>query len=334
MTEGALVKSIDPTIVLQWLHKNPELKELCAAYPDEWERVQGELGTVLGQGRPEELQAYLKRLSMQEALPARGPVSKKASDSSLRQIIRYRMAHSAVKQHCIAIATGIESGKVRFNLLNGFVAQKLLFADGLERKPVSMFWFRMLWPLIWQKRLLMPLVQPEGIYCFYSKQLIVALAEKIGTLSCLEIAAGDGTLTRFLAHQGVQIKATDDYSWEHSVRYPEWVARRDAKEALRLHTPEVVICSWPPAGNNFERQVFRTRTVQLYIVIGSRHRFAAGNWGDYRQQTTFSCEEDRELSRLVLPPELDAGVYLFRRIPHSHEAAEDSPAENGGRRRD
>jgi hypothetical protein len=313
MTEGDLVKSTDPDAVVQWLQKMPELKELCAEYPDEWERVQGELGIALGQGKPEELQAYLKRLAPQGPVPVRGQGNRKTTDSAVRQIIRYRMAHGAVKQHCIAIATGIESGKVRFNLLNGFVAQKLLFSDGLERKPVSMFWFRMLWPLVWQKRLLMPLVQPEGIYCFYSQRLIVALAETIGTRSCLEIAAGDGTLTRFLAQQGVRIRATDDWSWPHAVRYPEWVARLDAKEALRLHAPEVVICSWPPAGNNFERQVFRTRTVQLYIVIGSRHRFAAGNWGDYQQQSTFSFDEDTELSRLVLPPELDAGVYLFRR---------------------
>jgi hypothetical protein len=308
----------DPDTALQWLGNSPGLNELCAEYPDEWERVQGELGTVLAQGRPEALQAYLKRLSMQGPAPEGG--RGKSTESAVRNIIRYRMAHSAVKQHCIAIATGIESGKVRFNLLNGFVAQKLLFADGLERKPVSMFWFRMLWPLIWQKRLLMPLVQPEGIYCFYSRQLIAALVEKIGTRPCIEIAAGDGTLTRFLAQQGVQIKASDDYSWEHAVRYPEQVARLDAKEALRLHAPEVVVCSWPPAGNNFERQIFRTRTVQLYIAINSRHRFASGNWGDYQQQSAFSIEEDRALSRLVLPPELDAGVYLFRRKPGSTQS--------------
>ena len=309
------MKATDPDSVLQWLHKNPELKELCAEYPDEWECVQGELGAVLAQGKPEVLQAYLRRLSLQGPVSSRGQGGKKTTDSAVRQSIRYRMAHTALKQHCIAVATGIESGKVRFNLLNGFVAQKLLFADGLERKPVSMIWFRMLWPLIWQKRLLMPLVQPEGIYCFYSHQLIAALADRIGARSCIEIAAGDGTLTRFLAQQGVQIQASDDYSWEHAVRYPEWVARMDAKEALRLHAAEVVICSWPPAGNNFESQVFRTRSVQLYIVISSRHRFAAGNWDDYQRQSAFDFEEDSELSRLALPPELDAAVYLFRRKP-------------------
>jgi hypothetical protein len=302
-----------PDSVLTWLQSNPGLKELCAEFPDEWERVQTELGSVLSQGKPGDLQAYLKRLSTQAPSPVRGKGKGRSSDAAVRQLIRFRMAQSSVKQHCTAIATGIESGKVRFNLLNGFVAQRLLFADGLERKPVSMFWFRAIWPLIWQKRLLMPLVQPEGIYCFFSKELIMALAGLIGKRSCVEIAAGDGTLTRFLAQQGVKIQATDDYSWEHAVRYPEWVSRVDAKEALRLHSPEVVICSWPPAGNSFERQVFRTRSVQLYIVISSRHRSAAGNWDDYRQQTAFSFEEEMQLGRLVLPPELDAGVYLFKR---------------------
>jgi len=303
----------DTESLLKWLKNNPGLKELCAEFPGEWERVQAELGCVLAQGKPEELPAYLKLLSKQATSQPGGQGRLKEQDARVRQIVRYRMAHTAVKQHCIALASGVESGRVRFNLLNGIIAQKLLFAEGLVRKPASMFWFRLLWPMVWQKRMLMPLVQPEGIYCFYSRQLIAALAEKIGTRCCVEIAAGDGTLTRFLVQQGVRIQASDDYSWEHAVRYPEWVARLDAKEALRLHSPDVVICSWPPAGNSFERQVFRTRSVQLYIVISSRHRFAAGNWGDYQGQSAFSFEEDRELSRLVLPPELDAGVFLFRR---------------------
>jgi hypothetical protein len=303
----------DTESALQWLHKNPELKELCAKYPDEWEHVQLELGSLMSRGSAEELQTYLKCLSQLAAAPSKAQISKQSPEAVIRNIIRNRMAHTAVKQHCIAVASGIESGKVRFNLLNGFIAQKLLFEDGLERKPVSMFWFRLLWPLLWQKRMLMPLVQPEGIYCFYSQQLITALAGIIGTCSCLELAAGDGTLSRFLTQQGVAVQASDDYSWEHSIRYPEWVRRMDAKEALRFYAPEVVVCSWPPAGNSFERQVFRTRSVQLYIVIGSHHRFAAGNWDDYQQQSMFSFEEDTELSNQVLPPELDAGVYLFRR---------------------
>jgi hypothetical protein len=53
--------------------------------------------------------------------------------------------------------------------------------------------------------------------------------------------------------------------------------------------------------------------VQLYVVITTRHRFAAGNWDSYAGQTGFTCTEDRRLARLVLPPELDPTVLVFRR---------------------
>ncbi len=51
----------------------------------------------------------------------------------------------------------------------------------------------------------------------------------------------------------------------------------------------------------------------IYIVIGSRLRFAAGNWNDYERQSAFTFEEEEALSRLVLPPELGSAVYIFRR---------------------
>ncbi len=306
-----------PASVWEWLETNPPLKELCFRYPQEWEQVQQELAQALAGGSQEALQSFLKRLSIKATLPKgslkgmRG--TNKILESGLTHVIRYRMAHLAVKQHLVSVASGVESGKIRFNFLNGFIAQKLLFFQGLERKPVSMFWFRLLWPLLWQKRLLMPLVQPEGIYCFYSSNLISGLAGLIGQRKCCEIAAGDGTLSRFLMAKGINITATDDYSWEHSVKYPDWVVKRDAKEALSMDRPEVVICSWPPANNAFEKQIFKTRSVQMYIVIGSRHQIAAGNWDEYSRQVNFVCEEEKNLSRFVLPPELDSAVYVFRR---------------------
>lgn len=304
------MKSENAEKTVAWLQTSPSLSELCAAYPEEWETVQHRLAAVLGRGNPEELVFYLKRLSHQGTISG-----KKSAAVPVREMVRYQMAHAAVRQHCVSVASGVESGKVRFNLLNGFIAQKLLFAHDLERKPVSLFWFRLIWPLIWQKRYLMPLVQPKGIYCFYSRQLIVELSRIIGKRHCLEIAAGDGTLSRFLKQQGVPVTATDDYSWQHSVSYPEWVVIKDARDALSQYSPEVVICSWPPARNGFERQIFRTRSVQLYILITSRHQHAAGNWDTYLDQQLFDMQEDAVLSRLVLPPEIDAGVYLFTRKP-------------------
>ena len=60
--------------------------------------------------------------------------------------------------------------------------------------------------------------------------------------------------------------------------------------------------------------MFTTDSVQLYIVITSRHAFAAGDWDAYRRQSTFSVTEAPELSALVLPPELDCTVIVFRRL--------------------
>lgn len=311
------MKREHPDQVIKWLQTEPLLSDLGTQFPVLLETVRCEVAEIVDGGTAAGLQRYLKQMNREERIlgkklqGCRG--DKNIAAALAQQIVRTRMAHLVIKQHLISEATGIEKGKVRFNLLNGFLAQKLLFKEGLERKPASLFWFRLLWPLLWQRRLLMPLVQPEGIYCFYSRPLVDRLAGLIGGRSCLEIAAGDGTLARFLADRGVNVTATDDHSWKHQVSYPDFVVKRDALEALREYSPEVVLCSWPPAGNTFEHQVFRTRSVQLYIVISSKHQFAAGNWEDYRQQSLFDFEEDNKMSALVLPPELDAAVYIFRR---------------------
>jgi len=302
---------------LDWLRAGPTLAELRARYPNEWDAVAAELAAIFAGGRPERLQAYLASLAAPVAAESKGvgrrPNQQKLEAEALARLIRHRMVHLALKGYVLSAAAGGKSGKIRFNWLNGFVAQKLLFAHELVRKPVSMFWFRLLWPLLWQKALLLPLVEPKGIYCFYSRPLIEALARLIDGRECLEIAAGDGTLSRFLAAEGVAVTATDDYSWKHAVNYPDTVLKLDAGQALKRFKPRVVVCSWPPANNGFERLVLADAGVELYIVIGSRHTFATGNWADYRSQTGFEFVEDSALGRGVLPPELGGTVYLFRR---------------------
>lgn len=297
---------------LEWLKTNPSLDELCARYPDEWSAVQQDISAIVERGEAQELKVYLDNLSA-HAAPGKGSRHKNM-EATLAQFIRSRMAHESVRKLCLStLAAGTAKGRLRFNLFNGYIAQKLLFSKGLERKPVSLFWFRLFWVLVWQKKLLMPLVQPKGIYCFYSRELVGALAGKIASRSCLEIGAGDGTLARFLKDQGVNLTATDNHSWSNAVKYPEWVIKLDAISALQAYAPEVVICSWPPAQNDFERHVFAMPSVQLYIVIGSRHQFAFGNWKDYMQQSAFELEEDKRLGALVLPPEMESAVFLFRR---------------------
>jgi hypothetical protein len=279
-----------------FLAKRPSLREMREAYPKEWEQVQAEIAQVVNTGDVDQLKAYVQR------------VSKGKSD------IKRAMAVEALRKVCVSAATGVTKGKVRFNLVNGWLAQKLLFkGTDLERKPVNLAAFSVIWPLLTQKRFLMPLVEPKGIYCFYSRRLVKELAKEIGDRKAVEIAAGDGTLSRFLKDEGVDITATDDYSWSHAIDFPEDVQNQDAETALREHAPQVVICSWPPAGNDFEHAVFETPSVELYVVIASQHAFASGNWNAYSDQTAFDYEEDKQLTKLVLPPELEGAVYLFRR---------------------
>ena len=297
----------NPKKVWRWLKTTPPLNDLCERYPDEWAAVRRAISD-----------AYERRKSGEPPPSLPNPRRRKtkaggALDPALSQFIRHRMTQLAVKNYGLIAASGVKEGVIRFNWLNGTLVNRLLFARDLVRKPASLFWFRLLWPLVWQRKRLMLLAEPEGIYCFYSRRLIEKLAALIGDRSCLEIAAGDGTLTRFLKDRGVRITASDNASWTHAVTFPESVVKRDAKDALKVYAPEVVICSWPPAGNDFEARVFKTRSVRMYIVIGSRLEFATGNWTEYNRQSTFSVEEDAALGRLVLPPELGSAVTIFRR---------------------
>jgi hypothetical protein len=229
-------------------------------------------------------------------------------------LVAERMARLSMEQTLLAAASG-QTGTVRLGLWSGLVIQRLLFERALVRKPVSMKAFRFWWPLVTRRRALMPLVQQRGIYCFYSRELLAGLKELLGDRPTVELAAGDGTLTRFLRGVGVDIKASDDHSWKHVVTYPEDVEKADAVKVLDRQKPRAVVCSFPPPGNPFERRIFRTASVERYVVVTSRHRFAAGDWSAYESQDTFSFRLDEPLSKLVLPPELDPAVLVFERKP-------------------
>jgi len=287
-------------------------------YPAEWQVAGRELAAVMEDGRAQKLNEYSLRAKAElEVWRERIRKSKGNSrviESALPHLVRSRMALLALDKCYLAAATGKASGTIRFSLVNGFIIQKLLFSHHLTRKMASLAWFRFWWRWVTQKRLLMPLVQRRGIYCFYTRTLIARLTAIIGENSCLEIGAGDGTLARFLGEHGVRIHATDDHSWSHAVEYPPSVEKLDARHALGKYHPQAVICSWPPPKNAFERHVFATRSVETYVVIGSRYHFASGNWDDYAAQSSFEWKEDRGLSNCVLPPELESAVLVFHRL--------------------
>jgi hypothetical protein len=306
-----------PIANLKWISEDARLQDLMDRYPEIWQNVGPKLVAIMEDGSEQKLRTFtdqaksLEQTWRQRILKSRQ--NTKVIESAMPYLVESRMALLALSQCYQAAALGKASGRIRFNRLNGFIIQKLFFQRHLTRKPASLRWFRLWWPLVTQKRLLMPLVQKKGIYCFYSKELIEKLAGLIGRRTCLEIGAGDGTLTGFLKDAGVSIHATDDQSWKHVMEYPESVEQLGARQALEKYQPQAVICSWPPPGNTFEQRVFAVESVDLYIMIGSRFHFAAGNWKSYENQKKFSWGVNQELSSLVLPPELASAVLVFRR---------------------
>jgi len=297
------------------------LEQLQERFPAQWNAVGGGLVAATQTRKPEALATFLKRAHA-AARPWRLRLEKSRSNpqvlhAALPHLAMARMAKLAAEATLRAAAaqaaTGQTGGTVRFGLFGGWLVQRLLFAHGLRRKPVSMAAFRWLWPLVPRRRILMQLVGPSGIYCFYSSALINALADLIGKRACLEIGAGDGTLSRFLGAAGVTVRATDDHSWRHAITYPEDVEPLDAQGALAKYQPQAVVCSFPPPKNAFERQVFQAPSVEIYVVVTTRHRFAAGDWDAYATQKGFTFNEDPHLGRLVVPPELDPAVLVFRR---------------------
>lgn len=298
------------------LRNEVDAKTLAGLYPElsgDVNRHLTDLYTVKGkQSLIEAVDTYtLKARHAIERIQKSGG-NQKTLDAFLPDVIKARIVNFVLDQYNLAAQSGKTAGKVRFNLWDGFILQLVLFKEGLKRKPVSLFWFYLTWPFISARKILMPLVNKKGIYCFYSKSLVKELAGIIGDLRCLEIGSGDGTLTTFLKNKGVHIIATDDYTWESYIQYPDFVEKLGAKEALVKYSPEAVICSWPPPGNNFEKAVFEKESVRLYIVIGSRNPSFSGDFEAYRKQKGFVMEYSPRLSALVLPPSTDNGVFIFR----------------------
>ncbi len=232
-----------PREAIVWLRTHPTLEELCRHYPTEWAVVQQSIAEMQQRGGQEELRESL-RAALRTAPHARDRQVSQGERVSAE--VRRQMLVQAVRRASLIASTGVSTGSVRFGLVSGWILQRLLFRRALERKPVSMTAFRAIWPLLRQRRFLMPLVRPQGIYCFYSASLLTGLKDLVDDRPCVEIAAGDGTLSRLLRNVGVDVTATDDGSWSGSIDYPSDVVKESARTSLAKRSPRVVICSWPP----------------------------------------------------------------------------------------
>ena len=312
----AYVRPVDahPLRLMKWLEQNPSLEELQRRFPRDWEIVEDELAGAINDKDHGRLHALLKPLES-FALPKAGRNARLSNQQTIElngRLIRQRMSAIAIERF---LKTSLaKEKKLHLPFLDRFLIRHLFFTRAYRRKLVSNRLFALLWPFVRRPNILLPLAESHGIYCFYSTGLVKEIAALIGDRHAVEIAAGDGALTRFLRRHGASVTASDDYSWSGKINYPAEVLNCDAHTVLRQENPEVVLCSWPPAKNRFEEHVFRTNSVQRYIVIGSEHRFAFGNWAVYRSQALFRLRKDDALSALLLPREFGGAVYVFDRI--------------------
>lgn len=92
-------------------------------------------------------------------------------------------------------------------------------------------------------------------FVLISKSWVKPLARWIGDRKVLEIMAGSGMLAHALHLEGVDILATDDFSWNETAGpnakiLAEWfkVKKMDASEAVKKYSKDrpIIVCSWPP----------------------------------------------------------------------------------------
>ncbi|NMA84055.1 MAG: hypothetical protein GX962_09355 [Epulopiscium sp.] len=92
-------------------------------------------------------------------------------------------------------------------------------------------------------------------YVLLSKIWIEALSRWIGSRRCLEVMAGTGALTCELRKCGVDIVATDNYSWKKCNTWVH-VDEIDAVEAVEKYkNVDILIMSWPPYQNDIAFEV-------------------------------------------------------------------------------
>jgi hypothetical protein len=92
-----------------------------------------------------------------------------------------------------------------------------------------------------------------GMYGFVSWRWISPLSEWIGERKCLEVMAGRGWLSHALQIKGIDVTATDNYSWNRPEYIQNWtdtvtnVEKLDAIDAIEKYGSEIdiLIMSWP-----------------------------------------------------------------------------------------
>jgi hypothetical protein len=139
----------------------------------------------------------------------------------------------------------------------------------------------------------------ENIFQLWTKEYIKNLSKIIRKLIkdnlVLEVCAGDGTLSHWLRQYGVNIIATDNFSWgvngkhkstrENPIISVFEVQKMEALEAIDYYSPRMVIASWIPYGDSLDIKILKKK-VEYFILIGESKWGCTGTidfWDEYKK---------------------------------------------------
>ena len=129
-----------------------------------------------------------------------------------------------------------------------------------------------------------------GIYQILSREFNDSLAVEIKMLgldSVLAVGAGGGELAAALRRRGIDPVAADDFSGPAPARLrpgdglPE---KMDYRAALDRFKPQLVICSWMPAGADWTVDFRATASVRAYMLIGVEEKMPGGDEPGWRSR--------------------------------------------------
>jgi hypothetical protein len=141
-------------------------------------------------------------------------------------------------------------------------------------------------------------IQQYG-FVFVSWDWIEPLVQWIGSKKCLEVMSGKGTLSYALRKKGVDVIATDDFSWAKKEEFSSWkttyteIENIDAVEAVNKYGKDIdiLIMSWPYMDNTAYIIIKKLNEINpnaLVVYIGE------GYGGCTANSNFFDCFEEIE----------------------------------------
>lgn len=113
-----------------------------------------------------------------------------------------------------------------------------------------------------------------GIYQILNAEFNDALAREIKNLGLqpvLEVGAGNGDLSQALRRRNIETVAVDNFEQTlpgKMLDAPGIPEKMDYKDAIYRYNPELIICSWMPAGEDWTPDFRAHSSVKSYILIG------------------------------------------------------------------